>query len=140
MVAGPNPLGLGEWHLEETYKGLLTISIEALKMLALVNGGAAIAVLTYLGNLVTRSTIPPHPSAIGPALLWYGGGLMATIVAFVVAYVTQLRLFREEADRRQGLKVRRFHAAGVAFGVVLALTAAAAFGVGCYQAAAALLP
>jgi uncharacterized membrane protein len=65
---------------------------------------------------------------------------MAAIVAFVVAYITQLRLFREEADRRRGLQVRQFHAVGVVFGVLLALTAAAAFGVGCYKAAAALLP
>jgi hypothetical protein len=108
--------------------------------LALVNGGAAIAVLTYLGNLVGRSTIPPHPAEIGPALLWYSGGLMAAILAFVVAYATQLRLFREEADRRQGLQVRRLHNVGVIFGVLLALTAAVAFGVGCCKAAAALLP
>jgi hypothetical protein len=35
-----------EWHLTETYKGLITLSVEALKMLALANGGAAVGVLT----------------------------------------------------------------------------------------------
>ena len=44
-----------EWHLTETYKTLITLTVEALKMLALVNGGAAVAVLTYLGNLSARS-------------------------------------------------------------------------------------
>jgi hypothetical protein len=140
MVVAPSPPALGEWHVEETYKGLLTIAVEALKMLALVNGGAAIGVLTYLGNLVARSNSPPHASEIGPALFCYSGGLTATILAFVVAYVTQLRLFREEADLRKGLDVRRLHNIGVVLGVLLALAAAAAFGVGCYKAATALLP
>jgi hypothetical protein len=40
-----------EWHIKETYKGLITIFIEALKALALVNGGAAVAILAYLGNV-----------------------------------------------------------------------------------------
>jgi hypothetical protein len=35
--------GALEWHIKETYKGLITISIEALKALALINGGAAVA-------------------------------------------------------------------------------------------------
>ncbi len=41
------------WHLQETYKSLITISVECLKMLAIVNGGAAVAVLTYLGTWET---------------------------------------------------------------------------------------
>ena len=140
MTAAPNPPGSAEWHLTETYKGLLTISVEALKMLALVNGGGAIAVLTYLGNLVARSPVPAHTADIGPALLWYSGGLFATVIAFIVVYVTQLRLFQEEVRRRDGLNFRRVHNVGVVFGVLLALTATGAFGVGCYKAAAALLP
>ena len=52
------------WHLQETYKSLITISVECLKMLAIVNGGAAVAVLTYLGNLAshTPSGQPTNPS------------------------------------------------------------------------------
>jgi hypothetical protein len=34
---------MSHWHITETYKGLINLSIEALKTLALVNGGAAIA-------------------------------------------------------------------------------------------------
>lgn len=45
-----------DFHPEETYKSLTTISVEALKALALINGGAAVAILAYLGNLASHST------------------------------------------------------------------------------------
>ena len=58
---GP-PKGRWDFHLEETYKGLVPLSIEAIKMLALVNGGAAVAILAYLEaspgtHLLRRSRI-----------------------------------------------------------------------------------
>jgi hypothetical protein len=58
-------------HLTETYKGLVTLAVEALKMLILINGGAAVAVLTYLGNLVSH--LPPggHAPNVIHAVLWY---------------------------------------------------------------------
>jgi hypothetical protein len=71
-------------------------------MLALVNGGDAVAVLTYLGNLAARSPPPAHLPEIKPALLWYCGGLVATVIAFIVAYLTQLRLYNEEIALRGG--------------------------------------
>ena len=139
MVTTPNPPTPAEWHLTETYKGLLTISVEALKMLALVNGGAAVALLTYIGN--ARSPIPGQPSGIRVALLCYSGGLFATILAFVVAYVTQLRLFQEEVNySQQSSQIRRLHGFEVTCGIFLALVAAIAFGLGCLKAAIALIP
>jgi hypothetical protein len=136
MSSTPPP----EWHLTETYKGLITLSVEALKLLALVNGGAAVAVLTYLGNLASRSPPAVHLPNLKPALLWYSGGLLATVVAFIVAYVTQLRLFAEEIARRGGQRFRPLHAAGVWAGCLLALFAAVAFGLGCLRSASALIP
>jgi hypothetical protein len=127
-----------EWHLTETYKGLITLSIEALKLLALVNGGAAVAVLTYLGNLASHSPAPASLPAIKPALLWYCGGLLATVLAFIVAYLTQLRLYNEEIDLRGGARVRRRHSIGIGLGCGLAVLAAVAFGFGCWSAARAL--
>jgi hypothetical protein len=69
-------------------------------MLALVNGGAAVAVLTYLGNLASRSPVPAHVPAIKPALLSYCAGLVATVLAFLAAYCTQLALYNEEISLR----------------------------------------
>jgi hypothetical protein len=70
MTVPPSPAS--EWHLSETYKGLLTLAVECLKMLALVNGGAAVAVLTYLGNLTQRPGSVAYSPDIKHALLWFG--------------------------------------------------------------------
>lgn len=126
------------WHLTETYKALITLSVEALKMLALVNGGAAVAMLTYLGNLVSHGSKGVVPPNMVPALLCYGAGLLATVVAFCVAYVTQLRLYKEERDLRCGALTKRRHGYGVVAGITLAVIAAMAFGAGCVWAACAL--
>jgi hypothetical protein len=126
------------WHLTETYKALPTLAVEALKILALVNGGATVAVLTYLGNLATRTQLGVTLPNMTPPLLWYCGGLVLTIVAFVGAYVTQLVLYDEELARRSGRSVHRYHICGVWGGVALTILAVFAFTVGCFDAAHAL--
>jgi hypothetical protein len=125
-----------EWHREETYKSLITISVECLKMLALVNGGAAVALLTYMGNLVSRSNrAPPH---ITPALLFFCGGLFAAVVAFILGYLVQLQLYNEETKISGGFSVKRSHQWFLWTAMLLVISAAVAFGVGCWLAASAL--
>src|SRR5690348_3532587 len=97
-----------QWHIAETYKGLITLSVEALKMVALVNGGAAVAVLTYLGNLAARGPSGKLPD-LKAALIWYCAGLVAAVVAFLVAYLAQFRLFNEEVASREGKQVQAPH-------------------------------
>jgi hypothetical protein len=109
-------------------------------MLALVNGGAAVAVLTYLGNLVVRSPPTAHLPNLKPALLWYCGGLLLTVFAFILAYLTQLRLFREANTARGGQQLWPLHGLGIAAGCCLALFAAVAFGLGCWRDAGAIDP
>jgi hypothetical protein len=76
-----------EWHLTETYRGLITLAIEGLKLLALVNGAAAVAVLTYLGNLVSHvSPGAVHPPNMIPAVAFYCFGVLASTIALVLAY------------------------------------------------------
>jgi uncharacterized membrane protein YedE/YeeE len=125
-------------HKAETYKSLITISVEVLKMLALVNGGAAIAVLTYLGNLVTKPSTPcVSPPHIRSAVLCYAFGLVSTLLAFIVSYATQLALYNEDMGKAKG---RERHRIPLYFGVLLAVLAAVLFGVGSWLAANALAP
>src|SRR5262249_22798745 len=126
------------WHLQETYKSLITISVECLKILAIVNGGAAGAVLTYIGNLASHAASGQPTNHITPALLSYCGGLLATILAFVLGYVVQLQLYNEEIAIAQGHAARRKHQWVLWTAIALALSAAVAFGAGCWLAANAL--
>jgi len=46
-------------HAIETYKSLVQISVEGIKLLALLNGDAAVALLAYLGNLAGKTSVMP---------------------------------------------------------------------------------
>jgi hypothetical protein len=133
MVAGTS--ATSDWHLQETFKALITIAVEALKLLALANGGAAVGILTYLSNLASHGT--PLP-AIKPALWYFAVGLGMTMAAFIVAYIAQLILYNEERGRVRGESVKPVHAVLVVVGIVLAVGSTVAFGFGCVSAGDAL--
>ncbi|SRR6266568_3542199 len=79
-------------RLTETYKSLITISIEGFRYLVLINGGAVVALLTYLGNVAKNG--PPVPN-VSMAMASFLVGLVACGVAMSFAYITQLRLLNE---------------------------------------------
>ncbi len=83
-------------HLIETYKSLIQMAIEALKLLALLNGGAAVAILAYLGNIAGKSQ--PMPDMRCP-MMSYVFGLFFCGLAFIVSYLTQNRLYNEAMGR-----------------------------------------
>ncbi|MEZ5553815.1 MAG: hypothetical protein R3E82_23265 [Pseudomonadales bacterium] len=83
-----------EWHSEETYKGLIQLSQTGLKFGALVNGGASIALLALIGDVVGRGV--SVPSLKVPMVLFIVGIALSGF-AHVTAYVTQLRLYNESA-------------------------------------------
>ncbi len=65
-------------------------------MLALVNGGAAVALLAYLGNLASRQGVTrPSPNMTWP-LVCFSGGLVLTVVAFIFSYLTQITLYKDD--------------------------------------------
>ncbi len=125
---------LNDSQQTETYKSLVTISVEALKTLVLVNGGAAVAVLTYLGNLAAKTNTPSGLPSVRGALLAYCGGLALALVAFVLSYLTQLRLLNEHFHPEK----KQRHGYLLWAGITVAVLSASAFFVGCLFAAAAL--
>ena len=42
-------------HTDQTYKSLIHLSIEGFRFCALANGGAAVALLAYLGNIASKA-------------------------------------------------------------------------------------
>jgi hypothetical protein len=97
-----------EWHLEETYKGLLTLGIETLKVFFLLNGGALVTSLAYLGNQSSRIALK-HDLHIGRVLFCFWVALVLTAIAFVLAYIMQLVLYGEELKRCDQQPFKRRH-------------------------------
>src|SRR5205823_11459478 len=83
---------LTEAHWLETYKSLISLSIEGFKFSALINGGAAVALLAYLGNVVGKGGVAPDMRCPMAFLL---AGLASCGASLFVAYLTQLRLLNE---------------------------------------------
>lgn len=69
-----------KWHWGE---GLKYAKV-AIKTLFLLNGAAAISVLTFIGN------VKDHASQFAPAIELFGLGALTSIPTFVFAYLTQL--------------------------------------------------
>ena len=138
-MSDPETPGPWKWHIEEVFKSLVTLAVESLKMMALVNGGAAVAILAYLGNIASRNPPPLHAPKMLCPLLCYSGGVLASALAFIGAYATQLRLYNEERARHDGKPFRQYHQIGVGICMLLLVFSAIAFGLGCYYAASAFL-
>jgi hypothetical protein len=71
---------------------MIQISVEAMKLLALLNGGAAAALLPYLASLAGKGVTA---KGLGIAMLCYIAGLVLCGFTFVASYFTQFRLYGE---------------------------------------------
>jgi len=74
-----------QWHWQEGNK----YALECMKALLLLNGGGALALLTFFGN---RGKMLSNVStdAIGHALTSFGIGTVGSVFVFILAYLTQL--------------------------------------------------
>lgn len=83
-------------HALETYRSLIQISMEGMKLLALLNGGAAVALLAYLGNVSGRGAQTPDMRF---PMAFFLVGLIVCGLAFLCSYLTQLRLYDESVHQ-----------------------------------------
>ena len=81
------------WHQQESYKSLISIPVEILKALIIINGGAAFALLTYAGNIATKAACEQGYHLLNP-LLCYAAGISFALNGFHVIYQRQALLFR----------------------------------------------
>ena len=70
----------------ETYRSLLSLATEALRALLLLNGGAIVAMLGYLGQAEDPAQLAVRA---GLPMKWFVTGLVATMSAFLFAYLCQ---------------------------------------------------
>lgn len=111
----------------ETYRSMISISMEAIKFLALINGGASVALLAFLGNIYASGRLVPDMRC---AMVLYAIGLFACGLSFATAYFTQLSLLNEI-----GKEARPTHTVGLYSTVALFLLSLILFAVGSVTAA-----
>jgi hypothetical protein len=116
------------WHQTETYKSLISFAIELFKILALINGGAAIALLSFVG--ANRAEIGDI-EGFKTALIGFALGVICVPLALMMGYFTQFAMFYEGEGRFK----RRYHLVWLAFGLLFVLLSGAAFVIATWQAA-----
>jgi hypothetical protein len=111
----------------------------AIRTVMLINGGAAVAVLAFIGALVREGGVSVKQIAgVSTSLLWFGGGVAAAAWALGLAYCTNYCYGREAGSKvftwqhpyivdgvttpSWRLRAWRFHAGAAVWGV-LALVA-----------------
>lgn len=82
-------------HQITTYQSLITISTEGYKFLGLINGGALVAMLAFVGNLVSKDV-----KLINYAMPFYffTYGLVACGMAMFFGYLTQFRVLNQKNE------------------------------------------
>jgi hypothetical protein len=88
-------MNFNDEHAIETYKSLISISVEAFKALQWLNGGAVVALLAYIGQRPELA----EPARI--ALSLFVVGLVAATAAFFTSYLTQLALYNEDIRKHE---------------------------------------
>jgi hypothetical protein len=105
-------------HYADTYKSLVTLATEAFKFCALSNGGAAVAILAYLGNVAGKERpLPDMRCAMAAFLI----GLFFCGLSMFFAYLTQLERLNRLA-RGQNIQ-RDWRLKAAMFFVILSLAA-----------------
>jgi len=92
-------------HTFETYKSMISISIEGIKSLVLLNGGAIIAMIGYLGQITNRAQ---QASKASCPLACFVFGLSLACLCFFGSYFTQFALFNESNNRKPSQSHMKF--------------------------------
>lgn len=86
-------------HAIETFKSMISISIEIFKALILINGGAAAGIVATLDKLATL--LPKQ--VIRESMTAFLMGLSLAVLATFFAYFTQNKLHEENMSRAKGV-------------------------------------
>ncbi|MDQ1328692.1 MAG: hypothetical protein QG567_1070 [Campylobacterota bacterium] len=105
------------WHKQETYRSLIHYGTNAIKFVFLINSGAIIALLTFIGNLLEKSNYTN--SDIKYAFYYFIGGIVSSGIATVFAYLTQLNLYNESSMQTGHVWTLRISMFFVLLGIVL---------------------
>ena len=74
----------------------------AVKALMLINGGAAVAILAFIDNAIskTEGNLSIHGEQLGSSLIWFAWGIAAAILAAIFAYFNTGSVLRQVIRHR----------------------------------------
>ena len=101
-----------EWY-RENVRSVISFSQNVQRNLVLINAGAAIAMLTFLGNLLTKSI---NGNQFVPAIGFFAAGVVLGALTGAAAYVVQL-LYGEKDEARVTWG-KRGHIAAMVLGIL----------------------
>lgn len=122
------------WHAQETYRSMMEYGRAMLRFVFLANGGAIIAILTFLGDLVAKGS--QVPSMRCPLVIFLFGLLFGGIGG-ICAYLTQLVLYNEHLRDVTG-KGFQSHKTWLNCTMTCILFGVLTFGIGAFLAVARL--
>src|SRR4051794_30518270 len=78
----------------EMFRSLVTTAKDAIKIILLINGGSAVALLAFIGHLQTAGTTG-FPQLLATAMLLYVFGVLFAAVAAAGFYFTQYTYYHK---------------------------------------------
>jgi hypothetical protein len=114
---------------------IVQLAVNALKSLMLINGGACVALLTFIGHLVTSEKSRIAPGDLSVPLLWFAMGLFSSaLVACLAVLAEGFQVFGlfVQPDGRPAWPYSLVHASIL----ILSLASLGLFLLGCFQTVA----
>lgn len=96
-------MSIGNDHWLETYKSLVALATEGFKFSTLINGGAAVALLAYLGNVAGSNEPVPD---MRYAMFFFLFGLFLCGLSIMFAYFTQLKRLNDISQNKNPIPNR----------------------------------
>lgn len=116
----------------EAFKSVITIGANACRAFMIMNGGAAIALLAFLGNIWNKSSTPNASKAIAISLAIFCAGVLASGLCAGLTYFSQSAYGNSQLTEH-----KKWFRTGQVFNIlacVAGLLSLAAFGYGSFSA------
>lgn len=108
-------------HNLEMLRSVITVGQSALRSALLINGGAAVALLAFVGKLWSSGAVDPALGGISAGLIQYVWGVLSAAVAAGATYFSQAGYAGEfgRASRKVGMGGHLIAVAGVILAYIL---------------------
>lgn len=83
----------------ERFKAVITFADATLKSAMLINGGAVVAILAFIGNIASKGVLAPSLiTFITVSMASFASGVLAAVMAGYDSFVTQYAYYQTKSD------------------------------------------